>query len=80
MKFGKLSIASFILQSLVAYRSEICSKLGLSLTDVELSMGMSADFVQAVSILVSVLPQKHEYYAIYWLCWTMEHSNDRTRI
>jgi len=36
---------------LVSYREEICKVLGLLLNDVELSMGMSADFVAAVSMI-----------------------------
>ena len=40
-----------LFQVLVSYREEICKVLGLLLNDVELSMGMSADFVAAVSMI-----------------------------
>lgn len=36
-------------QCLAACREEICNALGLSPSDVELSMGMSGDYEQAVS-------------------------------
>lgn len=36
--------------SLVKCRDEVCEKLGLNSSDVELSMGMSADYVQAIEL------------------------------
>ena len=36
-------------QTLVDCRKDICEKLSLSLENVELSMGMSSDFEEAVS-------------------------------
>lgn len=39
-------------QCLVECRKNVCEKLGLSLEDVELSMGMSNDFDKAVSTFV----------------------------
>ena len=49
-----LSYFSVILsfQCLVECRKNVCEKLGLSLEDVELSMGMSNDFEKAVSAFV----------------------------
>lgn len=38
-----------VLQCLVRCRDEVCAELGLQVSDVELSMGMSGDFEQAVS-------------------------------
>lgn len=54
-------------QSLQEVRKEVCGQLGLSEEDIELSMGMSGDFEQAVSIssqplacLHVFLPSQHE--------------------
>lgn len=43
-------------QSLKEVRSEICKQLGLSEEDLELSMGMSGDFEQAVRVILNTLP------------------------
>lgn len=46
------------MQCLEACREELCKELGLTTEDVELSMGMSGDFEQAVSSsLTSILLQ-----------------------
>lgn len=37
--------------SLAKCREDVCSQLGLNLSDMELSMGMSSDFEHAVSII-----------------------------
>ena len=41
----------FSFQCLIECRKNVCEKLGISLEDVELSMGMSNDFDKAVSAL-----------------------------
>ena len=41
----------FSFQCLIECRKNVCDKLGISLEDVELSMGMSNDFDKAVSPL-----------------------------
>ena len=40
---------SYIFQNLRTTRDEICQKLNLNIAEMELSMGMSADYEQAVS-------------------------------
>ena len=43
-------LAPAVLQCLGECRERVCKELGLDPTDVELSMGMSGDFEQAVCI------------------------------
>ena len=45
----------FHLQCLVKSRTDICEKFNLTLREVELSMGMSADFEKAVSDIVCLV-------------------------
>lgn len=51
-------------QTLLDCRKEVCAELAMAEEECELSMGMSADFEQAVStnscmLLVTGLPKKH---------------------
>lgn len=48
------SLSGFaVLQSLTECRAKVCEALGLKAEDVELSMGMSGDFEQAVSTVAT---------------------------
>ena len=55
----------FSFQCLIECRENVCEKLGISLEDVELSMGMSNDFEKAVSALFEVCVQ-----SVYCHCKT----------
>lgn len=54
LQFG----AGMCAQSLKEVRAEICKQLGLSEEDLELSMGMSGDFEQAVRVIGQQLLNK----------------------
>ena len=61
----KVSLFNFSIlisfQTLVDCRKDICEKLSLSLENVELSMGMSSDFEEAVSEGIFYLIQREMF-------------------
>ena len=49
-------------EALVQCRENICKKFNIDLKQVELSMGMSHDYEQAVSVCVSILKKKSKIF------------------
>ena len=56
------------LQCLAKCREEVCQALSLQPEDVELSMGMSGDFEQAVSLFRHTLNHQSSYLTSTLLC------------
>lgn len=77
-------------QCLEGCRDEVCKELGLSPAEVELSMGMSGDFEQAVSLFATAaikcwpsdlrallnITQQHAEMDSSWLHYTMTHLSN----
>ena len=56
-----------LLQCLERCRAEVCAALGLQPSQLELSMGMSGDFEQAVSAVLSCCSRSILLLSCYWM-------------